>query len=266
MCTLAFALRPAPGILFAASGNRNEFLARPSRGPLVEGGIMPALLPRDVKSGGSWLGLNARGLFVCLTNRRGAVLDPGRRSRGELVVEALRGTNASEVKERIAKLPGDRHNGFHLVFADAREAWVAICDGSRLELRPVRPGELLVVTERSYGAGQGVREGEVRRECHPLFAAPGLSAATLRPPMQRHGLAPLMPTSWDTVPGRRCNSWPARTASWNSSGPRGTRVPKLQRICPHGRRRCCAAETVTSWAARTPSRTSGRGPATRAPT
>ncbi len=191
MCTLAFALRPAPGILFAASGNRNEFLARPSRGPLVEGGIMPALLPRDVKSGGSWLGLNARGLFVCLTNRRGAVLDPGRRSRGELVVEALRGTNASEVKERIARLPGDRHNGFHLVFADAREAWVAICDGSRLELRPVRPGELLVVTERSYGAGQGVREGEVRRECHPLFAAPGLSAATLRPPMQRHGLAPL---------------------------------------------------------------------------
>src|SRR5207302_7346487 len=98
MCTLAFALRPGPGIVLAASGNRNEFLARPARPPVVESGPVPALLPRDLKSGGSWLGLNAHGLFVCLTNRRGAILDPDRASRGELVVEALRGTAASEVK------------------------------------------------------------------------------------------------------------------------------------------------------------------------
>src|SRR4051812_14383972 len=124
MCTLAFALRPAPGITFAASGNRNEFLARPARGPSIERGFVSALLPRDLKSGGTWLGLNAFGLFVCLTNRRGAVLDPARPSRGELVVAALRTSGASQVKEQMAELPGDRHNGFHLVFADAREAWV----------------------------------------------------------------------------------------------------------------------------------------------
>ena len=191
MCTLVFALRPAPGIVLAASGNRNEFLARPARGPEVEPGRIPALMPRDLKGGGTWLGLNAGGVFACLTNRRGAVLDSGRASRGQLVVEALRAASASEVKERIAQVPGNRHNGFHLVFADAREAWVAICDGSRLEMRTVVSGMPVVVTERSYGAGEGVREAEVRRECAPLFSAPGLSAAMLRPPMQRHGPVPL---------------------------------------------------------------------------
>jgi uncharacterized protein with NRDE domain len=191
MCTLAFALRPAPGIVLAASGNRNEFLARPARGPVMEAGPPPVLLPRDLRSGGTWLGLNARGLFVCLTNRRGASPDPSRASRGALVADALRCASAAEVKEQIARLPADRHNGFHLVFADAREAWVAICDGARLEVRSLPAGELTVMTERSYGAGEGVREAEVLRECAPLFAAPGLSASLLRPPMQRHGQTPL---------------------------------------------------------------------------
>ena len=191
MCTLAFALRPLPGIAFAASGNRNEFLARPARAPLIERGFVSALLPRDLKSGGSWLGLNERGLFVCLTNRRGAVLDPARPSRGELVVAALRAGTAGDVKEQLSGLRAERHNGFHLLFADAREAWVAICDGLRLEIRSVRPGELLVLTERSYGAGHGEREADVRRECQPLFSDPALTAASLRPPMQRHGQTPL---------------------------------------------------------------------------
>jgi uncharacterized protein with NRDE domain len=191
MCTLAFSFRPVPGIAFAATGNRNEFLVRPAREPMVERGFMTALLPRDLKSGGSWLGLNAHGLFVCLTNRRGAVLDPGRVSRGLLVVEALRSASAAEVKEWIARVPANRHNGYHLLFADGHEGGVAVCDGSRLQLRPLRAGEPIVVTERSYGAGEGLREAEVWRECHPLFQYEGLGAAMLRPPMQQHGQTPL---------------------------------------------------------------------------
>jgi uncharacterized protein with NRDE domain len=191
MCTLVFALRPAPGVVLAASGNRNEFLARPARGPQVEPGPVPALMPRDLEGGGTWLGLNARGVFACLTNRRGSVLDPVRASRGEIVVDALRAARASEVKERIEQVPGNRHNGFHLLFADAREAWVAICDGTRLEVRSILAGRMVVVTERSYGAGEGTREAEVRRDSAPLFSAPGLSASTLRPPMQHHGQLPL---------------------------------------------------------------------------
>jgi Transport and Golgi organisation 2 len=178
MCTLALSLRPSPGVLLAASGNRNEFLARPSAGPRVWPELDGVLMPRDEKAGGTWLGLTARGLFVCVTNRRGPAADPDRASRGLLTVDALRSADAVELR-------------FHLVFADAREAGVAICDGERLEMRALAPGQAHVVTERSYGAGEGPREAAVLREVAPLLLRPNVTAAALRPPMQRHASEPL---------------------------------------------------------------------------
>ena len=191
MCTLAFAVRPTAGVTLAVTGNRNEFLARPAAPPRVWADLPGVLMPRDEKAGGTWLGLTAGGLFICVTNRRGAAPDPVRRSRGLLVVDALRAGSVATVRELCSALPPDRYNGFHLVFADAREAGVAICDGERMEVRALAPSEAHLVTERSYGAGAGVREAEVMREVAPLLLDPGVTAAKLRPPMQRHGPSPL---------------------------------------------------------------------------
>src|SRR5437016_500642 len=157
MCTLAFAARPSPGVLLAATGNRNEFLARPAAGPRVWPDLPGVLMPRDEKAGGTWLGLTARGLFVCVTNRRGAAPEPARRSRGLLVLETLRAPGAAAVRQMASALPPSRYHGFHLVFADAREAGVAICVGERLEVRTLAAGDARLVTELSYGAGEGVR-------------------------------------------------------------------------------------------------------------
>jgi Transport and Golgi organisation 2 len=191
MCTLAFAVRPSPGVALAVTGNRNEFLARPAASPRVWPDVPGVLMPRDEQAGGTWLGLTVRGLFVCVTNRRGAGPDPARRSRGLLVVDALRAGSVAAVRELCSALQPERYNGFHLVFADGREAGVAVCDGERLEFRALAPGEPHLVTERSYGAGEGVREAEVMREVGPLLLDPRVTAARLRPPMQRHGPSPL---------------------------------------------------------------------------
>jgi hypothetical protein len=191
MCTLAFAARPSPGVALAVTGNRNEYLARPAAPPRVWTDVPGVLMPRDEKAGGTWLGLTGSGLFVCITNRRGASPDPTRRSRGLLVLDALRAPDAAAVRKLSLALDPLRYNGFHLAFADAREAGVAICDGERLEVRALPPGEAHVVTERSYGAGEGVREAEVLREVAPLLVDPRVTAAMLRPPMQRHGPSPL---------------------------------------------------------------------------
>ncbi len=191
MCTLAFAVRPSPYVLLAVTGNRNEFLARPAAPPRVWPELPGVLMPRDEKAGGTWLGLTASGLFVCVTNRRGASPDPARRSRGLLVLDALRAPDAAAVRKLASGLDPLRYNAFHLVFADAREAGVAICDGERLEVRALPPGEAHLVTERSYGAGEGIREAEVLREVGPLLLHPSVTAAMLRPPMQRHGPSPL---------------------------------------------------------------------------
>jgi len=191
MCTLAIALRPSAGVVLAVTGNRNEFLARPASPPRVWPDLPGVLMPRDDQAGGTWLGLTARGLFVCITTRRGAAPDRSRRSRGLLGLDLLRARDAAQVRELVATIPPSRYNGFHLVFADSREMAVAVCDGERLEIHALAPGEPHLVTERSYGAGEGVRETEVLREVAPLLLQPEVTAATLRPPMQRHGPTPL---------------------------------------------------------------------------
>jgi uncharacterized protein with NRDE domain len=191
MCTLAIALRPSPAVVLALTGNRNEFLRRPASPPRVWPDLPGVLMPRDDQAGGTWLGLTARGLFVCVTNRRGAAPDPARRSRGLLVTDALRAPDAAHVREIVSAIRPSRYNGFHLVFADAREAAVVICDGESLEVRALAPGEPHLITERSYGAGEGTREVDVLREVGPLLRQSDVTAASLRPPMQRHGATPL---------------------------------------------------------------------------
>lgn len=187
MCTLLVALQPNPATALAVSGNRNEFLGRPASGPRLypaEPGSPAAAMPRDEQAGGTWLGANDRGLFLCLTNRRGPVA-PGRPSRGQLVLEALRQPGIAELRRFLERIPGDRHNGFHLVCASRDEAFVVICDGARAELRPLGPG-LHLVTERSFGAGEGARERETLERFQALYAAGDPDVEALREPLRAH--------------------------------------------------------------------------------
>jgi Transport and Golgi organisation 2 len=182
MCTLV--LLQERGKLLAVSGNRNELLARPALGPRVADGV---LAPYDAAAGGSWLGLNRHGLFVCVTNRRGAMVDPKRKSRGLLVLEALQATDARGLRAALEELPGDRHNGFHLVYADLRDAFVTWGDGAQVRHTELAPDRLHVVTERSFGAGEGEREKQVASD----FAGLAPSLEGWRAPMTRHASEPL---------------------------------------------------------------------------
>jgi len=182
MCTLVLLQRP--GELLAISGNRNEMLSRPSSGPRVENGV---LAPRDDLAQGSWLGLNRHGLFVCVTNRRDAMVDPGRRSRGLLVLEALQAQSARGLHQALHELRGDRHNGFHLVYADLRDAFVTWSDGKSVRQTGLAPLRVQVVTERSFGAGEGAREKSVAQAFERL--EPDL--ASWRAPMTAHASEPL---------------------------------------------------------------------------
>ena len=192
MCTLLLAHRPTPGTLLAVASNRNEFLARPADAiglwpaELTGAGNPRVVAPRDTKAGGTWQGLNDRGLFVCLTNRRGATVSADRLSRGQLVVEALRLPTARAVHEWLGTLAGDRYNGFHLVAADLDEAWLAIGNGTTIERDELSPGVHLI-TERSFGAGEGQREAQARAAYATIFAEGDPTAEDLRRPMQAHG-------------------------------------------------------------------------------
>jgi uncharacterized protein with NRDE domain len=182
MCTLVLLRRPHA--LLAVSGNRNELLARPASGPRVENGV---LAPHDELAHGSWLGLNRHGLFVCVTNRRGAMVDPSRKSRGLLVLEALQARSARGLHEALAELHGDRHNGFHLVYADLSDAFVTWGDGFAVHQLPLEPDQVQVITERSFGAGEGARE----RSVAAAFAGLEPDLQAWREPMTVHAKEPL---------------------------------------------------------------------------
>mgnify|MGYP001162294300 FL=1 len=92
MCVAAVAWDCHPDLLLVAVANRDEFHARPAV-PLEEWSDDPGVLAgRDLRSGGTWLGVSRQGQFALLTNFR----DPdgfaeGRPSRGSVVTDLLKG-------------------------------------------------------------------------------------------------------------------------------------------------------------------------------
>lgn len=124
MCTIlaAFGVLDAAPLVIAA--NRDEFYARPS-GPGQLLSVRPRIVGgRDLRQGGTWMGLNEHGLFVGLTNLGPA--HRGRRSRGALVLEALRARTLDEIDallEREAR-PGV-FSPFNLLYGEGRALRVA---------------------------------------------------------------------------------------------------------------------------------------------
>jgi len=130
MCTLIALHRCFADAPLVVAANRDEFLERPTEGPaLREAAIrsssparMRVVAPLDLRAGGSWLGINASGVFAAVTNRRCDQPDPARRSRGWLVMEALAEPSAERAAERLARLPDAAYNPFNLYLADAESA------------------------------------------------------------------------------------------------------------------------------------------------
>jgi len=123
------------------AANRDEFLDRPSEGPALRTtpyGVIAA--PRDVLAGGTWLGLNASSVFAAVTNRRCAEPDPGRRSRGLLVIDALRWPTAGAAVEKLESedLEPAAYNPFNLFVADLTSCFLVTYDGAprRIDLSP----------------------------------------------------------------------------------------------------------------------------------
>ena len=78
----------------------------------------------DVQAGGSWLGINDHGVVAGVLNRTGT-LGPaaGKRSRGELVLEALDHATAAAAAQALSDLDPNAYRPFNLVIADHREAF-----------------------------------------------------------------------------------------------------------------------------------------------
>jgi uncharacterized protein with NRDE domain len=131
MCTLIALHRPHPRVPLVVAANRDEYLDRPAGGfACFEHHGRRVLAPRDLRAGGTWLGMNDRRVFAALTNRPNPTPDASLRSRGLLVLDALAAGTAREAAEGLAALPAGAYNPFNLFVADGREAFVAVYAGA----------------------------------------------------------------------------------------------------------------------------------------
>ncbi len=135
MCTLIALHRCVVGAPLVIAANRDEFLERPAEGLALRetvGGRIVA--PRDVRAGGTWFGVNRHGVFAALTNRRSIESDPARRSRGLLVLDALRAETAAEAADALEELAIDAYNPFNLLVADGATAHVTSYEGKAVRI------------------------------------------------------------------------------------------------------------------------------------
>jgi len=119
VCLLVFAWRSHPDYPLIVAGNRDEFHDRPAEAAHWWTEPDGILAGKDVRAGGSWLGVNRRGNFAVVTNyREPGVATSGRRSRGELVTGFL--CSEALVVDWMDELAArqDEYGGFNLIVGD----------------------------------------------------------------------------------------------------------------------------------------------------
>ncbi|MFC3686152.1 NRDE family protein [Hydrogenophaga luteola] len=128
MCLIAFAIEADPARPLLLAANRDEFFDRPTeplhRWALPDGtGVVAG---RDLRDGGTWLGVSEGGRVAMLTNVRSANPGPGRRSRGELTTRWLQ--SGSSWDALLSGVAATDYGGFNLVVGDLATgfwAWVS---------------------------------------------------------------------------------------------------------------------------------------------
>jgi uncharacterized protein with NRDE domain len=137
MCLAVFAWNIHSQYKLILAANRDEFYARPTKA-IEEWEDQPGIIAgRDLKAGGTWLGVNKSGKLSLLTNYRDLrLLKENAPSRGKLVTDFLIGTQ--DPLDYLSKLhQPELYNGFNLIVSDFKVlAWYSNIQKEVLELEP----------------------------------------------------------------------------------------------------------------------------------
>jgi uncharacterized protein with NRDE domain len=140
MCLLVIAWQAHPRYRLVVAANRDEFHERPSA-PMAKWPPPNDLLAgRDLRSQGTWLGLDRRRHFGVVTNFRDLQRPSANApTRGELIPQFLGGqAGPGPFLRNLAPVAND-YSGFNLLLSDMESLWYA---SNRAEgfARPLTPG------------------------------------------------------------------------------------------------------------------------------
>jgi len=159
VCTLIVFKDMKPGHPLIVAANRDEIPGRPTADP---DWIAPdTYAPQDLVHGGSWIGVNRRGMVAALTNNYPFGHQRGRRSRGLIVTESLRCESINWARVCLFSAQPRTYNGFHLLLADGKNALVIWSDGEKYHEQELGPG-FHIITGDGYGPGHSYRDLMIR--------------------------------------------------------------------------------------------------------
>jgi uncharacterized protein with NRDE domain len=139
MCLLLMALNTHSTYPLVLLTNRDEYYDRPSTSACFWDEAPDILAGKDLRAGGTWLGINRKGRIAALTNYRDpSSIKEGAPSRGRLVSEFLLGDREPlEYIKRLNRVAG-RYNGFNLIAGDKDRMYWYSNRGSGVQL--LKPG------------------------------------------------------------------------------------------------------------------------------
>ncbi len=163
MCSVVILYRPGHAWPVVLAANRDEMANRPWLPPARHWPDRPNVMAGlDRLAGGSWLGLNDEGVVAGVMNRMNTLgPEPGRRSRGELVLEALDHADADAAAEALAALSPVAYRPFNMIIADIHHAFWLRSLGHReswVEKRALPPGlSMITAYDRNDTASRRIR-------------------------------------------------------------------------------------------------------------
>jgi uncharacterized protein with NRDE domain len=122
MCLINFAYQYHPKYKFILVGNRDEFYNRPTKQLHWWEEYPDILAGRDMKDGGTWMGMSRDGKIAALTNYRDLKnIKQNAPSRGIILKKYLSGEIPLEEFHIFLKTQGRFYNGFNLLYGTAEE-------------------------------------------------------------------------------------------------------------------------------------------------
>jgi len=116
MCLLLFALNAHPVYKLVIAANRDEFYERPTAAAGFWSERPGILAGRDLRGGGTWLGITQTGRMAAITNYRDlAAQRPDAPSRGRLVSDFLAGEEDPETYLSLLEPDAPMYSGFNLL-------------------------------------------------------------------------------------------------------------------------------------------------------
>lgn len=160
MCTLTV-VREADRLLVTM--NRDDVADREEAPPTLWPVARPVFVaPRDVQAGGTWIGVNRHGVIACLLNRYDDA-PTGRTSRGNIVIEAMRGATITTACGDLTALDHRAYSPFSCLLIAMNGVVRLDWTGASLRRQELSDANELMTTSSSW------RFDDVKAEREALF-------------------------------------------------------------------------------------------------